>query len=95
MATTPDTRQVAISLPEGLVADLDTWANEQRTTRSAVLAKLIRAESRRRADRELAEAYRDAAAEGFYDDIEVYLHAQAEVILAEPSDPEAWRHLLA
>jgi Arc/MetJ-type ribon-helix-helix transcriptional regulator len=77
-------RNISVSIPADLAEELDKWTSAEQTNRSALVTELLRAERRRRFEAELEEAYRDAAAEGRYDDIEFYLPAQAEVALANP-----------
>ena len=89
MATTRTRRNLSISLPADLADELDAWAAADGTNRSAVVAGMLKAERRRRLDAELEQAYRELTEDGFYDDIEFYLPAQAEVALANPWDPEA------
>ncbi len=89
MATTQTRRNLSISLPADLADELDAWAAADGTNRSAVVVGMLKAERRRRLDAELEQAYRELTEDGFYDDIEFYLPAQAEVALANPWDPEA------
>ena len=88
MAVARAHRNISISVPTELADQLDTWTAEDKTSRSALVARLIEEERRHRFDAELEQAYRDAVAEGFFDDIEFYLPAQAEVALANPWEPE-------
>ena len=88
-AMTRQRRNVSFSLPADLADELDAWVKADQTNRSALVAEIIRAERRRRLDTELAQAYREMTEDGFYDDIEFYFPAQAEVVLAEPCEPEA------
>lgn len=88
MAVARAHRNISISVPTELADQLDAWTAEDKTSRSALVARLIEEERRRRFDAELEQAYRDAVAEGFFDDIEFYLPAQAEVALANPWEPE-------
>ena len=87
--TTLPRRSVSVSLPADLADELDAWAAADGSNRSAVVVEMIRAERRRRFEAELEQAYRDAVAEGFFDDVEFYFPAGAEVVLAEPWEPEA------
>ena len=87
--TTLPRRSVSVSLPADLADELDAWAASDGTNRSAVVVEMIRAERRRRFQEELEQAYKELTEDGFYDDIEVYLPAQAEVALANPYDPKA------
>ena len=91
MAVAQAHRNVSISLPTELADQLDAWTAEEQTNRSAFITRLVEAERRRRCEAQLEEDVRDAVAEGFYDDIEFYLPAQAEVTLANPynDEPEA------
>ncbi len=89
MATTRTRRNLSISLPADLADELDAWAAADGTNRSAVVVGMLKAERRRWLDAELEQAYRELTEDGFYDDIEFYLPAQAEVALANPWDPEA------
>ena len=84
MAVASLRRNISVSLPADLVAELDAWAEAAQTNRSALLSELLRAERRRRVEAQLEQDVQDAVAEGFYDDIEFYLPAQAEVALANP-----------
>ena len=79
-------RNISVSVPIDLANLLDAWTAEAKTSRSGVVAQLLAAELQRRDDEELAQAYRDAVAEGFFDDVEFYGPAQAEVALAIPWD---------
>ncbi len=88
MATTQARINLSISLPADLADDLDAWVASDGTNRSALVVELVRAEKRRRFEVQLEQDYRDAVAEGFFDDVELYLPAGAEVMLAEPYDPE-------
>lgn len=88
MATTQARINLSISLPADLADDLDAWVASDGTNRSALVVELVRAEKRRRFEVQLEQDYRDAVAEGFFDDVEFYLPAGAEVMLAEPYDPE-------
>ena len=88
MAVTSPRRNISVSLPADLVDELDAWVEAGQTNRSALLSELIKAERRRRLDAELEQAYRELTEDGFYDDIEFYLPAQAEVALANPYDDE-------
>ena len=88
MATAQRRKNVSISLPADLAEELDAWAAADGKNRSALVVDLVRAEKRRRFEAQLEQDYRDAVAEGFYDDIEFYLPAQAEVALANPYDDE-------
>jgi hypothetical protein len=74
-----------------LAEELDRWTAEDGTSRSGFVAKLLDDERRRRFEVELEQAYRELTEDGFYDDIEFFLPAQAEVVLAEPWEwePEA------
>lgn len=87
MATTQTRRNLSISLPADLAEELDAWAAADGTNRSALVVELVRAEKRRRYEAQLEQDYRDAVAEGFFDDVEFYFPAGAEVMLAEPYDP--------
>lgn len=80
-------RNISVSVPTDLADQLDAWTAEAKTSRSGVVVRLIEEERRRRAEAQLEQDYRDAEADGFYDDIEFYFPAQAEVVLAEPYDP--------
>ena len=87
--TTLPRRSVSVSLPADLAEELDGWAAADGTNRSSVVVEALRAERRRRCEAELEQDVRDAVAEGFFDDVEFYFPAGAEVILAEPWEPEA------
>jgi len=80
-------RNISVSVPTDLADQLDLWITEDETTRSAFVSRLIEQERRRRFEVQLEQDYRDAVAEGFFDDVEFYFPAGAEVILAEPYDP--------
>jgi len=95
MTTTAARKNLSVSLPADLAKKLDAWAEADQTSRSAVLARLLKEEDRRRFEIQLEQDYKDAAADGFYDDIEFYLPAQAEVALAEPAWPETGGDVLA
>ena len=88
MATTAARKNLSVSLPADLAKKLDAWAEADQTSRSAVIAHLLKEEDRRRFEIQLEQDYKEAAAEGLYDDIEFYFAAQAEVALAEPPWPE-------
>lgn len=91
MAVARAHRNVSISLPEDLATHLDAWTESDRTSRSALVADLIAQEKRRRLDLDLEQAYRELTEDGFYDDIDLYLPAGAEVIRANPWDDSAAR----
>ena len=84
MAVATPRRNVSVSLPADLVDELDAWVVAEETNRSALLSALLKAERRRRLESQLEQDVEDAVADGFYDDIEFYLPAQAEVALANP-----------
>ena len=84
MAVATPRRNVSVSLPADLVDELDAWVVAEETNRSALLSALLEAERRRRLEAQLEQDVEDAVADGFYDDIEFYLPAQAEVALANP-----------
>ena len=87
MAVARAHRSISVSVPSDLADELDAWTAEDDTSRSAFVSRLIDQERRRRFEVQLEQDYRDAVAEGFYDDIEFFLPGQAEVVLAEPYDP--------
>lgn len=87
MAVAHAHRNISVSVPTDLADQLDAWTTEAGTSRSALVVRLIEEERRRRADAQLEQDYRDAVADGFFDDVEFYFAAGAEVILAEPYDP--------
>ncbi len=87
MAVVRTHRNISVSVPSDLADQLDAWTAEDQTSRSAFVARLLEAERRRRFEAQLEQDYRDAVAEGFFDDVEFYFPAGAEVILAEPYDP--------
>ena len=93
--TTLPRRNVSISLPADMADELENWAERDQTSRSAVVVRMMQAERRRRLDAELELAYREMTEDGFFDDVELYLPAAAEVVLAEPYEPEARGALLA
>ena len=74
-------RTMSVSVPGDLVCAVDEWAAEAQMTRSALVSQILDAERRRRFEIQLEQDYRDAVADGFYDDIEFYFPAQAEVAL--------------
>lgn len=80
-------RNISVSVPTELADQLDQWTAEDGTSRSGFVAKLLADEQRRRFEIGLEQAYRDATAEGFFDDVEFYLPAGAEVMLANPPEP--------
>ncbi len=91
MAVARAHRNVSVSLPSDLADQLDAWTEADRTSRSALVSDLIEQERRRRLEAELERAYRELTEDGFYDDIELYLPAAAEVVLANPWDDAAAR----
>ncbi|MDP9362989.1 MAG: hypothetical protein M3Q10_01945 [Chloroflexota bacterium] len=84
-------RNISVSVPVDLAEELDRWRAEDGTSRSGLVTKLLDEERRRRFEAELGLAYREATEESFFDDIEVYLPARAEVVLSEwwEWEPEA------
>lgn len=80
-------RTISVSVPSDLADQLDAWLAEEGATPSTFVVRLIEEERRRRSDAQLEQDYRDAVADGLYDDIEFYFPAQAELWLAEPYDP--------
>lgn len=82
-------RNISVSVPIDLANHLDLWTATDRTSRSAVVARLLEEERRRRLNEELEIAYRELTEDGFFDDVEDYFAAGAEVILAEYEDAEA------
>ncbi len=71
------TQKFTISIPDDLVNVLDSLTIAWETTRSGVFAKLLREIEKDRLEEEMAEGYK-AMSEN---DIEIYLPAQAEVVL--------------
>ncbi|MCL6477055.1 MAG: hypothetical protein K6T65_01440 [Peptococcaceae bacterium] len=67
------TQKISISISEELMTS--TW----NTTRSGVFARLIQEAKKRRQEEEMEEWYKAIAG----DDVEVYLLAQAEVVLLD------------
>lgn len=84
MAAGMERRNVSVSLPTDLVEAVDQWAVAREVNRSAIFAALIKEEQHRILDAQLAQDYRDAVADGFYDDIDTYFHAGAEVFFRDP-----------
>lgn len=82
-------RSVSVSLPVDLAEEVDGWAAADGTNRSAIVVEALRAERRRRFEAQLEQDVQDAVAEGFFDDVEFYFPAGAEVVLAESWEPEA------
>jgi hypothetical protein len=87
MAVARAHRNISVSVPVDLAEELDRWTAEDGTSRSGFVARLLDDERRRRFEAQLEQDYRDAAAEGFFDDVEFYLPAGAEVMLANPPEP--------
>ncbi len=87
MAVARAHRNISVSVPVDLAEALDRWTAEDRTSRSGFVTKLLDGERRRRFEAQLERDYRDAAAEGFFDDVEYYLPAGAVVMLAPASEP--------
>lgn len=75
MATARAHRNISVSVPVELAEQIDQWMTEDGTSRSGFVTRLLVDEQRRRFEAQLEQDYRDAAAEGFYDDIELYLPA--------------------
>lgn len=71
------TQKLTISIPDNLVAVLDDLTASWKTTRSGVFARLLQDAEKKRLEEEMAEGYK-AMSET---DIEIYLPAQAEVVL--------------
>jgi hypothetical protein len=88
MAVAQAHRNISVSVPTDLADQLDAWTTEAGTSRSALVVRLIEEERRRRFEAELEQAYRELTEDGFFDDVEFYFPAGAEVILAEPYDSE-------
>lgn len=70
-------QKLTVSIPDGLVCVLDRLTAVWGTTRSGVFARLLREAERKLIEEEMAEGYRALAGE----DAELYLPAQAEVVL--------------
>lgn len=83
MVAPPVRKNVSVSLPQELAHAVDEWAASEGTTRSAILAQLIREEQERRFEAELARAYTDATADGFFEDIDLFFDLQAEAVLGD------------
>jgi hypothetical protein len=88
MAVARAHRNISVSVPSDLADQLETWTTEDGTSRSALVTRLLDAERRRRFEAELEQAYREMTEDGFFDDVEFYFPAGAEVVLAEPWDEE-------
>lgn len=71
------TQKLTISIPDDLINILDSLTATWRTTRSGVFAKLLREVEKDRLEEKMAEGYK-AMSET---DVEIYLPAQAEVVL--------------
>ncbi|MBC7106095.1 MAG: ribbon-helix-helix protein, CopG family [Firmicutes bacterium] len=74
--------KITVSLPEPLLAALDRLARQWATTRSGAVAELLRRAEREELERQLEEGY-VAWAEANRSDAEVFLPAQAEVVLRD------------
>ncbi|MGB9867942.1 MAG: ribbon-helix-helix protein, CopG family [Bacillota bacterium] len=74
--------KITVSLPEPLVTVLDRLAERLDTSRSGAVAELLRRAEREELERELEEGY-IAWAEANRSDAELFLPAQAEVVLRE------------
>ncbi|MEW5953354.1 MAG: CopG family transcriptional regulator [Bacillota bacterium] len=72
------TQKLTISIPDDLINVLDSLTATWDTTRSGVVARLLRKVEKDRLEEEMAEGYKTMS-----DDIEVYLPAQAEVVLQD------------
>ncbi|MCL6558056.1 MAG: CopG family transcriptional regulator [Firmicutes bacterium] len=72
-------RKITISIPDDLINTLDGLTAAWETTRSGVFARMLREIEKERLDKEMAEGYK-AIAET---DVEIYLPAQAEVVLRD------------
>ncbi|HOV79874.1 MAG TPA: CopG family transcriptional regulator [Bacillota bacterium] len=70
-------QKFTISIPDELVNTLDSLAIAWKTTRSGVFARLLQETERKCLEKEMEEGYK-AMAEN---DVELYLLAQAEVVL--------------
>lgn len=81
MATTV---KFTVSIPARLVKVLDRLVQEQGTTRSEVIARLLEKAERERLEAEMAEGYR-AMAEANEEDSGPFLAAQSEVVLRDPA----------
>jgi CopG family transcriptional regulator/antitoxin EndoAI len=76
--------KITVSLPEPLLTTLDRLARQWATTRSGAVAELLRRAEREELERQLEEGYA-AWAETNRSDAEVFLPAQAEVVLRDQS----------
>lgn len=78
----PVSAKITVSLPEPLLAVLDRLARQLSTTRSGAVAELLRRAERAELERELEEGYA-VWAESNKADVELFLPAQAEVLLRD------------
>ena len=74
--------KITISLPQVLLELADRLAKERSTTRSAVIAELLRKEERARTQLLMAEGYRQLATENRRESEEA-LNLTSEVILRD------------
>jgi len=73
----PMAQKFTISIPDELVNTLDKLTVAWGTTRSGVFARLLQEAERKRLEKEMEEGYKAMTG----DDVELYLPAQAEVVL--------------
>ncbi|OPX89457.1 MAG: hypothetical protein A4E53_01534 [Pelotomaculum sp. PtaB.Bin104] len=73
------TQKITISIPEELMTVLDNLTSTWETTRSGVFARLLQEAEKRRLEEEMEEGYKAMAG----DEVEIYLPAQAEVVLLD------------
>ncbi|CAA9542400.1 MAG: hypothetical protein AVDCRST_MAG73-2068 [uncultured Thermomicrobiales bacterium] len=81
MASAAPRRTWTISIPAELAEEVDGWVKHEQSNRSALVAGILAEERRRRFEIQLEQDYRDAMADGHFDDIGFYVAAQAEVVL--------------
>ncbi len=74
--------KVTISVPEEVLDVADRLAKVEHTSRSGIIARLIRREEQRRLEELMIQGYKDLAKED-RQEIEEYLPAQAEVVLRD------------
>lgn len=72
-------QKLTISLPDDLINILDGLTTTWETTRSGVFARLLREIEKDRLEEEMAEGYKTMSET----DVEIYLPAQAEVVLRD------------